>query len=141
MNKTKPLIVGVMFMLFSAVITALAGGGRPNIIVIFTDDHGYADLSCMGIEPDVKKPIIWCPAWGLVGAGPASPILAALEENRMLVLEMRNRDGNLAAAKQRNEFVMNTADQLWLPHVTPGGMLDGLISEIKVQGKVIGNER
>jgi arylsulfatase A-like enzyme len=56
MNKIKPLIVGVLFVLFSAVITALSGGDRPNIIVIFTDDHGYADLSCMGIEPDVKTP-------------------------------------------------------------------------------------
>jgi arylsulfatase A-like enzyme len=31
---------------------------KPNIIVFFTDDHGYADLSCMGIEKDVKTPNI-----------------------------------------------------------------------------------
>ena len=29
---------------------------KPNIIVFFTDDHGYADLSCMGFEKDVKTP-------------------------------------------------------------------------------------
>lgn len=29
---------------------------KPNIIVIFTDDHGYADLSCQGYEKDVKTP-------------------------------------------------------------------------------------
>lgn len=29
---------------------------KPNIIVIVTDDHGYADLSCMNKEPDVKTP-------------------------------------------------------------------------------------
>ena len=31
---------------------------RPNIIVIFTDDHGYADLSCQKVLPDVRTPNI-----------------------------------------------------------------------------------
>ncbi len=37
---------------------AVAEPPKPNVIVIFTDDQGYADLSCMGIEPDVKTPHI-----------------------------------------------------------------------------------
>ena len=43
-------------------VTTLAHGafaaGRPNIILIFTDDHGYADLSSQGILDDVKTPHI-----------------------------------------------------------------------------------
>ena len=31
---------------------------KPNVIVIFTDDHGYADLSCQGVFDDVKTPHI-----------------------------------------------------------------------------------
>ncbi|MDA7618330.1 sulfatase-like hydrolase/transferase [Verrucomicrobia bacterium] len=31
---------------------------RPNVIVIFTDDHGYADLSCQEVLPDVRTPNI-----------------------------------------------------------------------------------
>ena len=29
---------------------------KPNIIVIFTDDHGYSDLGCQGIKDDIKTP-------------------------------------------------------------------------------------
>ena len=29
---------------------------RPNIIVFYTDDHGYADLSCQGVLADVRTP-------------------------------------------------------------------------------------
>lgn len=36
----------------------LFAAAKPNIIVFFTDDHGYADLSCMGFEKDVKTPHI-----------------------------------------------------------------------------------
>ena len=31
---------------------------RPNIVVIFTDDHGYTDLSCQGIADDIRTPHI-----------------------------------------------------------------------------------
>lgn len=29
---------------------------RPNIIIIYTDDHGFADLGIRGVEKDVKTP-------------------------------------------------------------------------------------
>jgi arylsulfatase A-like enzyme len=36
--------------------TSTRSAGRPNIIVILTDDHGYADLACMGQSKDAKTP-------------------------------------------------------------------------------------
>ncbi|MFA7369074.1 MAG: transposase [Kiritimatiellales bacterium] len=83
-----------------------------------------------------RAKIIYCPAWGLDGVM-RPELLAALEDNRMLLLEMKNRDGNLAAAEQRNRFVIQNADKLWIPHVTKGGMLDRLLKEINVSGKLI----
>jgi len=37
---------------------AQAGGTPPNVVVIFTDDHGWADLGVQGIVPDAKTPHI-----------------------------------------------------------------------------------
>lgn len=76
-----------------------------------------------------KRPLIWCPAWGLERAAADPAVRHALEENRMLVLEMSDVSGNLVAAEARNRFVIQQADTLWTPHVNPGGMLDRLLKE------------
>jgi arylsulfatase A-like enzyme len=39
-------------------LSSLFCAAKPNVIVFLTDDHGYADLSCMGFEKDVKTPHI-----------------------------------------------------------------------------------
>lgn len=85
--------------------------------------------------------VIACPAWGIedaafasFGARQASPVRAALEENRMLILEMRDVSGNLAAAEARNRFVLEHADALFTPYVAPGGMLDRMLHEIAKAG-------
>lgn len=55
----------------------------------------------------------------------------------MLLLEMQNRDGNLAAAEQHNRFVIQNADKLWIPHISKGGMLDRLLKETNASDKLI----
>ena len=47
----------ILTLLFTSLLVH-AEVKKPNIIVFFTDDHGYADLSCMGLEKDVKTPNI-----------------------------------------------------------------------------------
>jgi len=74
--------------------------------------------------------VIACPAWGIEDAAFAPGVRTALEENRMLILEMRDTSGNLAAAEARNRFVIEHADRLFTPYISRGGMLDRLLNEV-----------
>ncbi len=74
--------------------------------------------------------VIVCPAWSIEDSAFAPGVRNALEENRMLILEMRDASGNLAAAEARNRFVLEHADSLFTPHITSGGMLDRLLKEL-----------
>ena len=99
----------------------------PEAEVYFGGWHSPKEKEILAWLLKKGKRIIACPAWGIERTGYAPGIADALQENRMLILEMRNRDGDLAAAKQRNQFVIQNADHLFVPHLTPGGMLDQLL--------------
>ena len=45
-----------LILLSAFSIAPLLAEERPNVILIFTDDWGYADLGCQGIRQDVKTP-------------------------------------------------------------------------------------
>lgn len=57
----------------------------------------------------------------------APGVRQALEDNRLLILEMRDTAGNLVAAESRNRFVIEKADTLFTPYVAKGGMLERLL--------------
>lgn len=48
-------LVFALYVLCAAAACA-AAPAKPNLIVIYTDDHGYADLGIHGILPDLKTP-------------------------------------------------------------------------------------
>ena len=59
----KPLVRFLLPLSFLAAGIAFAhenaiAADKPNTIVIFTDDHGFSDLNCQGIQADLKTPNI-----------------------------------------------------------------------------------
>jgi arylsulfatase A-like enzyme len=57
MNHALTLLTALLLAPLPALRAANAPlPSKPNMIVIYTDDRGYADLGCMGIMADVKTP-------------------------------------------------------------------------------------
>ncbi len=101
----------------------------PEADVYFGGWHSPKEKEILDWLLKNGRRVIACPAWGIEDSAFAPGVRNALEENRMLILEMRDVSGNLAAAEARNRFVMEHADSLFTPHVTQGGMLDRLLKE------------
>ena len=66
--SSQPLTTRALLPVFFALLVAHAAeppseshaadstGAKTNVIVIFTDDQGYADLGCQGVVQDVRTP-------------------------------------------------------------------------------------
>jgi len=39
-----------------AALHAADASSKPNIILIYTDDHGWADLGIQGVDKDIRTP-------------------------------------------------------------------------------------
>ncbi len=50
------LILPMIIMITGCTAEEASGDERPNIIVIFTDDQGYADVGIQGQVPDIRTP-------------------------------------------------------------------------------------
>ena len=55
MNPFRPILV--LFLSLAGILAAQEDSPRPNFVIIFTDDQGYADLGCFGGD-HVKTPNI-----------------------------------------------------------------------------------
>ncbi|MFZ2655299.1 MAG: hypothetical protein WAX69_10275, partial [Victivallales bacterium] len=103
---------------------------RPEADVYFGGWHSPKEKEILEWLLKNGRRVIACPAWGIEDCAFAPGVRDALEKNRMLILEMRDVAGNLAAAEARNRFVIEHAGALFTPHVARGGMLERLLNEL-----------
>lgn len=108
-------------------------GYIPDADVYFGGWHSPKEKAIFDWLLQQKKRVIVCPSWRISSVlqdknrERFSLLIAALESNRMLILEMPNQSGDFTAAEVRNRFVIEYADKLFTPHVSKGGMLERIL--------------
>ena len=55
-NRIKFLIVAYLVGLFKLTSVIQGQKSSPNVILIYTDDHGYTDIGALGIDKNVDTP-------------------------------------------------------------------------------------
>ncbi len=54
--KTRRPLLAVLCVLAAAHLAAAAAPSKPNVILIYSDDHGWADLAAQKADPDILTP-------------------------------------------------------------------------------------
>ncbi len=99
--------------------------------VFISGFHSPPERAILSVLLERKARVICCPAWGIDLMRIPKEWLPGLEENRMMIMQISSDlAGNLASAEERNRFVLKHADNIWLPYVTPGGMLERLVKSL-----------
>ena len=93
---------------------AIAADNKPNVILIYTDDHGYADLGCQGILDDIKTPHIDSLARGGVRMtdGYCTAPQCVPSRGGLLSGQYQNKWGLESNPEFRDAAVMKSFDQL-----------------------------
>lgn len=97
---------------------------RDSGVVVIGGFLSPMEKECLDILLRGKQPVILCPARALTGLRLTKRARQALKENRLLLLSPfadSVRRTTAAQAVLRNNLVAALADEMWVPHASPGG--------------------
>ena len=89
-------------------ISLTAKADQPNVLLIYTDDHGYSDMGCQGVKDDLKTPNIDA----LAASG------VRMTNGYVTAPQCVPSRGGLLAGRYQNRFGLESNTQF----TTPGGM-------------------
>jgi predicted Rossmann fold nucleotide-binding protein DprA/Smf involved in DNA uptake len=88
--------------------------------------HSPVEKECLRILLRGNQPIIICPARSLEGMRLPTEWKRELDRSRLLLLSQfpeNLRRATKDAAQQRNQLVVALADEVFIPHIAPGGQM------------------
>jgi len=100
--------------------------------------HSPVEKECLRILLRGKGKIIVCPARSIEGLRIPVAWRSPLADGRLLILspfEAKHRRLTVELAQRRNEFVMATANEVFITHASPSGKLESLAKGIATLDK------
>lgn len=102
---------------------------RDQSVTVISGFHSPVEKDCLRILLRGHQPIIICPARSLIGMVIPAAWQSALNSGRLLMLSIfpsTQRRASVTTAKRRNKFVAALADNLFVAHAGPGGLIEAL---------------
>ena len=103
---------------------------RDDGVTVISGFHSLIEKDCLRILLRGKQPIIICPARAMARMRIPTECRAAFESGRILFLSPFSeapRRITRDSALRRNEVVAALADEVYIPHITPGGQTAHLV--------------
>lgn len=111
---------------------------RDAGVTVIGGFHTPMERECLTFLLKGAQPVIICPARGIEGMRLPPEWRDAVNSGRLLLLSAipaTERRVTATLAARRNAFVATIADQLLVPHATPGGKLESLCRGALASGK------
>ena len=116
----------------------LACSLREAGVTVIGGFHSPMEKECLTLLLRGRQPIIICPAKSIEGMRLPRPWRGPIDEGRLLLLSSFPANQNRATAdraRARNLFVAALADEVFIPHASPGGKTEQFCRQVVTWGK------
>ena len=116
----------------------LACSLRDGGVTVIGGFHSPMEKECLTLLLRGRQPIIICPARGIEGMRLPRPWRGPVDEGRLLILSSFSAKQNHVTSKYaqaRNLFVAALADEVFIPHASPGGKTEQFCRQVVTWGK------